>query len=90
MDLPWVGSFGSDHAGVPPYVTIHHFPLDANPSTFYSLRIFDALAPLANPVAVPKRTLCAATNTLFPLIQSPESFGPAVNPASPDGGQHTT
>ena len=90
MDLPWVRSFGSDHAGVPLYVTIHHFPLDANPSTFYSLRIFDALAPLANPVAVPKRTLCAATDTLFPLIQSPESYCRVFNPVPPDGGQHTT
>jgi hypothetical protein len=74
----------------PPPVTIHHFPLDAILSTFYSLRIFDTLAPLANPVAVTKRTFRAATNPWFHLIQSPESFGPAVNPASPDGGQHTT
>jgi hypothetical protein len=73
-----------------PSVTIHHLPLDANPSTFYSLRIFDTLAPLANPVAVTKRTLCAATNPRFHLIQSPESFGSAVNPVPPDGGQHTT
>ena len=73
-----------------PLVTIHHLPLDANPSTFYSLRIFDTLAPLANPVAVTKRTFSAATNPRFHLIQSPESFGPAVNPVPPDGGQHTT
>jgi len=73
-----------------PSVTIHHLPLDANPSTFYSLRIFDTLAPLANPVAVTKRTFSAATNPRFHLIQSPESFGSAVNPVPPDGGQHTT
>ena len=73
-----------------PSVTIYHLPFDANPSTFYSLRIFDTLAPLANPVAVTKRTFSAATNPRFHLIQSPESFGPAVNPVPPDGGQHTT
>jgi hypothetical protein len=73
-----------------PSVTIHHLPLDANPSTFYSLRIFDTLAPLANSIAVTKRTLCAATNPRPHLIQSPESFCSAVNPVPPDGGQHTT
>ena len=79
--------------GVPPdspSVTIHHLPLDVDPSAFYSLRIFDALAPLANPVAVSKRTLCAATNPRFHLIQSPESFCSVFNPVPPDGGQHTT
>jgi hypothetical protein len=55
-------------------VTIHHLPLDANSYTFYSLPIFGTLAPLANPAAVTKRTLCAATKPLFPLIQSPESI----------------
>jgi hypothetical protein len=90
MYLPWVESFGSDHAGVPPYVTIHHLPLDANPCTFYSLPIFDALAPLAISIAVTKRTLCAATKPWPHLIQSPESLYPAVNPVPPDGGQHTT
>jgi hypothetical protein len=54
------------------------------------LRIFDTLAPLANPVAVTKRTIRAATNPRSHLIQSPESFGSAVNPVPPDGGQHTT
>jgi hypothetical protein len=57
-----------------PSITIHHLPLDASPSTFYSLRIFDALAHLANPIAVTKRTLCAATNPRPHLIQSPELF----------------
>jgi len=84
MDLPW-----SDSAGVPPPVTIHHFPLDAILSTFYSLRIFDALAHPANPFAVTKRILCAATHPLFSLIQSPESLL-VFNPVPPDGGQHTT
>ncbi len=78
-----------DPAQLPPLVTIHHFPLDANPSTFYSLRIFDTLAPLANPIAVTKRTLCAATNPRPHLIQSPESFCSAVNPVPSDGGQHS-
>jgi hypothetical protein len=53
------------------------------------LPIFDALAHPANLVAVTKRTLCAATKPLFHLIQSPESFRPAVNPVPPDGGQHS-
>jgi hypothetical protein len=73
----------------PPSVTIHHLPLDANPFTFYSLRIFHTLAPLANPIAVTKRTLRAATNPRPHLIQSPESFCSAVNPVPPDGGQHS-
>jgi hypothetical protein len=72
-----------------PSVTIHQFPLDVTPSSFYSLRIFDTLAPLANPVAVPRRTFCAATNPWFHLIQSPESFCSAVNPVPSDGGQHS-
>src|SRR5438309_11791718 len=58
-----------------PPVTIHQFPLDVDPCTFYSVRIFDTLALLANPVAVPKRTICAATNPRLHFIQSPRSFG---------------
>jgi hypothetical protein len=65
-------------------------PLDANPGTVYSLPIFDALAPLANPVAVLRRTISAATSPRFQFIQSPESFAAAFNPVPPDGGQHTT
>ena len=65
-------------------------PLDANPGTVYSLPIFDALAPLANPVAVPRRAIGAATSPRFQFIQSPESFAAAFNPVPPDGGQHTT
>ena len=69
-----------------PPVTIHNLALDAKPSTFYSLPIFDALAPPANPVPVKKA---------HPLRcnQSPASSHPippvvvALNPASPDGGQ---
>ena len=72
-----------------PSVTIHHLPLDANPDTFYSLRIFDTLAPLANPIAVTKRTLCAATKPRPHLIQSSESFCLVFNPVPPDGGQHS-
>jgi hypothetical protein len=56
-------------------VTIHEFPLDGNPCSFYSVRIFDALAPLANSVAVPKRTICAATNPRLQFIQSPRLLG---------------
>jgi hypothetical protein len=74
---------------VSPSVTIHHFALDANPTTFYSLPIFDALATLAIPVAVPKRTLRAATFSPSHLIQYSQTFGP-FNPATPDGGQLTT
>ena len=81
--------FKAPPTGVP-LVTIHHLALDANPSSFYSLRIFDALAHLANPLAVTKRTPCAATKPWSHLIQFPESYGRAFNPASPDGGQHTT
>jgi hypothetical protein len=68
----------------------NHLALDANLSAFYSLPIFDTLAPLAIPVAIEKRTFCAATNRPFYPIQSIESFGPAFNPVPPDGGQHTT
>jgi hypothetical protein len=72
-----------------PHVTIHHLPLDANFYSFYSLPIFGTLAPLANPVAVKKA---------HPLRcnQSPVSIHPIsrvvrqFNPASSDGGQHTT
>ena len=52
-----------------PPVTIHHLPLDATRPSFYSLPIFDLLAPPANPVASVKRTICAATYSLYPLIQ---------------------
>jgi hypothetical protein len=58
-----------------PPVTIHEFPLDGNPCSFYSVPIFDTLAPLANPVAVPRRTICAATNPRSHFIQSLRSFG---------------
>ena len=75
---------------VSPKTSIHHLALDAISSTFYSLPIFDALAPPAIPVAVTKRTLCAATNRPLQLIEYSQPFGPAVNPASSDGGQHTT
>lgn len=72
-----------------PPVTIHHFPLDGNRTTFYSLPIFDALAIRAIPVAVPKRTLRAATFSPPQLIQYSQTFGP-FNPATTDGGQLTT
>ena len=73
-----------------PPVTIHQFPLDGNPCSFYSVRIFDTLAPLANPVAVPKAHHLRCN-------QSPVTFHPisqivryVFNPVPPDGGQHTT
>jgi hypothetical protein len=69
-------------------ITIHHLPLDANPSAFYSLPIFNALATSANSLPVTKRTQSAATYSLSQLIQY-MLVGPA-NPATPDGGQHTT
>jgi hypothetical protein len=80
----------SHKIGASPKVSIHHLALDANPSTFYSLPIFDLLAPPANPVAFIKRTICAATLPRANSSKLSRLFGPAVNPASPDGGQHTT
>jgi hypothetical protein len=64
--------------------------LDATLSTFYSLPIFDELALPAIPIAVITRTPCAATNLLSHLIEYSQSSGLERNPASPDGGQHTT
>src|SRR5205807_5903546 len=79
-----------DPRQLPPPVTIHQYPLDANPSPFYSVRIFDTLAPPANPVAVPRRTICAATKAPPHFIQSAELLSKVFNPVPPDGGQHTT
>jgi hypothetical protein len=73
-----------------PAISIHHLVLDGHLSTFYSLPIFDELAPSAIPIAVLERTPCAATYCPSHFIQSPELTGQARNPASPDGGQHTT
>jgi hypothetical protein len=73
-----------------PSKSIHHLPLDAIFTTFYSLPIFDTrLAPFAIPVAVKGRSQCATSQC--PLIppKTPKSTGHARNPAPPDGGQHT-
>ncbi len=67
------------------------FPLDANSITFYSLPIFDALAGSANPVVLLRRN--SLRRHPMPALPHPknQSFDPVVyNPASPDGGQHTT
>ena len=53
--------------------------------------IFDtSLALPAIPVAVKGRSQCATSQCPLIPYKTPKSTGQALNPASPDGGQHTT
>ena len=71
--------------------SIHHLPLDADQPTFYSSPIFDTrLALPAIPVAVKGRSQCATSQCPLYPSKTPKSIGHAINPAPPDGGQHTT
>lgn len=85
---------GHFRPSIPQLAAILHLPLDAARGTFYSVPIFGTrLAPLAIPVAVSSRKKRAAHR-----LQSQQPVSPllclikraVVNPASPDGGQHTT
>jgi hypothetical protein len=72
-------------------LSINNLPLDANRSTFYSLPIYDtSLALPAIPVAVKGRSQCATSQCPLIPYKTPKPTGQALNPASPDGGQHTT